>query len=72
MRVYGLRVYNRWFLGLEKRKEWREIYAARVHLIKHLLGLSDQSERKTEKKLLFVFLEEYIQHNTHIPISYVR
>lgn len=38
--------------GLEKRKEWRKIYAARVHLIKHLVGLSDQSKRKTEKTVI--------------------
>lgn len=57
------------FLGLEKRRKRLEIYAARMYLIKHLVGLSDQSKRKKEKKLLFIFFQEYIQHNTHIPIA---
>lgn len=80
MCVCGKRIYNRWFLGLEKsketiqRKKRREIYVARVHLIKHLVELSDQSKRKTGKKLLFVFLREYIRHNVLtylIPMSYI-
>jgi hypothetical protein len=49
------RIYNRWFFGTREnkeeiqRKKRREIYAARVHLIKHLVGLSDQSKRKMGK-----------------------
>jgi len=40
------------FGTIEKRKKWCEIYAARVHLIKHLVGLSDQSKRKTKKTVI--------------------
>lgn len=68
--VYGLFVYNRWFSGPEKRKKRREIYAARVHLIKHLVGLSDQSKRKTEKKNCYSSSSSlvYTTHNTLIPL----
>jgi len=60
--VCGKPIYNRWFLGLEKsketiqRKKRREIYAACVRLIKHLVELSDQSKRKTGKKTVICLL----------------
>jgi len=48
-----VRIQQMVFGTIEKRKKLREIYyAARVHLIKHLVGLSDQSKRKTKKTVI--------------------